>query len=110
MYESFYPPLCVQGPVSGRWYVIADGKWHEVGRQIHWSELEKMWVKKKTKPKTISKSEKITYKVKGSKGNTYKVVNDDGFWSCTCPAHGFGRGKDCKHIKQIKDEASKKRK
>jgi len=46
---------------------------------------------------------KKEYKVKGSKDNVYKVVNDEGFWSCSCPAHGFSRGKDCKHIIQIKN-------
>jgi hypothetical protein len=32
------------------------------------------------------------------------VINDDGVWTCSCPAHGFGRGKDCKHIVQIKNK------
>ena len=50
-----------------------------------------------------TQSDKKEYKVKGSKDNVYKVVSDDGIWTCSCPAHGFGRGKDCKHIKQIKD-------
>ncbi len=44
------------------------------------------------------------YKVAGSKGNTYKVINDEGVWTCSCPAHGFGRGKDCKHIISIKNK------
>ena len=43
-----------------------------------------------------------TYNVDGSKGNVYKVVSDEGVWTCSCPAHGFGRGKDCKHIISIK--------
>jgi hypothetical protein len=47
---------------------------------------------------------KKEYKVKGSKDNVYKVVNDEGIWTCSCPAHGFGRGKDCKHIKEIKNK------
>jgi len=42
--------------------------------------------------------------VKGSKGNVYKVVSDGDWWTCTCPAHGFGRGKDCKHIVQLKNK------
>jgi len=32
----------------------------------------------------------------------YKVVNDGGKWSCSCPAFGWSRGRDCKHIKQLK--------
>jgi predicted nucleic acid-binding Zn finger protein len=61
------------------------------------------------KPKEGQKSsEKKTYTVEGSKGNSYKVVNDEGTWTCSCPAHGFGRGKDCKHIKNIKDGIERK--
>lgn len=103
-YKSTYPPISIQGPVSGQWYIIADGIWHEVNRRYDWGELEKMWIKRRvtaTIPKTEVKTE---WKVKGSKGNTYKVVNDGGFWSCSCPAHGFGRGKDCKHITAIKNK------
>ena len=101
-YESFYPLLSIQGPVSNRWYIIADGMWHEVGRKYEWEELAKMWKKKNyTKPQPKTEVKK-TYKVKGSKGNVYSVVNDMGFWTCSCPAHGFGRGKDCKHITEIK--------
>ena len=72
------------------------------------NELEKMWDKiENIKPKEFKKTEvKIEYKVKGSKDNVYKVVNDEGFWSCSCPAHGFSRGKDCKHIKEIKNGKS----
>jgi hypothetical protein len=58
-----------------------------------------------TKPKEIVKSSQTkTYKVDGSKGNKYTIVNDGGIWTCSCPAHGFGRGKDCKHILQIKNK------
>ena len=63
-----------------------------------------MWDKiEYSKPKEFSKVKvKKEWKVKGSKNNVYKVVNDEGFWSCSCPAHGFGRGKDCKHIIELK--------
>jgi hypothetical protein len=106
IYKSVFPPVCVFGPHSKKWYVIADGIWHQVSRNIPWQELEKMWEKitystsaKPTKQKEIKK-----YFVDGSKGNKYEVVNDDGFWTCSCPAHGFGRGKDCKHITLIKSQ------
>lgn len=107
-FRSFFPPLSFQGPISKQWYVIcsSDGDgWVEVKRQYSWAELEKLWDKieygSKPKVKEIEKEYK-EYNVVGSKGNSYKVVNDNGHWSCTCPAHGFGRGKDCKHIKEIK--------
>jgi hypothetical protein len=43
------------------------------------------------------------YEVESSKpGNFYKVKNNKGTWSCTCPSAAFHRG-DCKHIKKIKN-------
>lgn len=108
--KSLYPPICIYGEYSESWYIIAGGTWHKVDRQYEWSELESMWEKielTKTEAKSKNIKVKSEWKVTGSKGNVYKVVNDEGFWSCSCPAHGFGRGKDCKHIKQIKDEKPK---
>jgi hypothetical protein len=47
------------------------------------------------------------HSVKGSKGDTYKVVDlNDGtdIWTCTCPAYTYHKvpGTDCKHIKEAK--------
>lgn len=107
--KSFLPPISFQGPTSKQWYIVTTGTgegWIKVDRSYSWAELESMWDKitygmpKNLKEKVEVKKE---YKVKGSKGNTYKVVNDSGIWNCSCPAHGFGRGKDCKHIKEIKN-------
>ena len=107
-FRSHYPPLSYKGVFTNQWYVIcsSDGDgWVEVDRHFSWDELEKLWDKiEYSKPKEFQKIKvKKEWKIKGSKGNVYKVVNDEGFWSCSCPAHGFGRGKDCKHIKGIKD-------
>lgn len=109
--KSALPPICFESPMSKKtWIVCTGGKessgWIEVNRWYSWNELEKMWDKiEHIKPKEFKKTEvKIEYKVKGSKDNVYKVVNDEGIWTCSCPAHGFGRGKDCKHIKQIKNK------
>ncbi len=108
-FRSHYPPVSYQG-ITGEWYVIcsSDGDgWVKVNRRYSWDELEKVWDKiiyggaVKVKP---AKKERKEYKVKGSKGNVYKVVSDGDWWTCTCPAHGFGRGKDCKHIVQIKNK------
>ena len=112
-FKSYYPPLSYKGAISNQWYVIcsSDGDgWVEVNRHYSWNELEKLWDKiEYSKPKEFQKVKvKKEWKVSGSKGNVYGVVNDGDFWTCSCPAHGFGRGKDCKHIKQIKDETSKK--
>ena len=106
-FKSLYPPVCVYGDYSKSWYIIAGGVWQPVDRQYHWEELKGMWEKiefTKTEAKSKNVKVKMEWKVNGSKGNTYRVVNDEGIWSCSCPAHGFGRGKDCKHIIQIKKE------
>jgi len=107
--RSSLPPISFQGVHSKQWYIVTTGTgegWIKVDRSYSWAELEKMWEKitysapaKPTKQKELKK-----YFVDGSKGNKYEVVNDDGFWTCSCPAHGFGRGKDCKHIALIKSQ------
>ena len=111
--KSVLPPICFESPLSGKTWIVCTGGekssgWIEVNRWYSWNELEKMWDKiglDKT-PKLI-KTKLKEFKVAGSKGNTYKVTNDEGIWSCSCPAHGFGRGKDCKHITQIKLKSKK---
>lgn len=109
-FKSMYPPVCIKGTISDRYYIIIDGVWNEVERYYPWSELEKMWEKKSySKPAKPVKTEKRDWKVKGSKGNEYKIVNDGGFWTCSCPAHTFGRGKDCKHILVIKSKSKKQK-
>ena len=108
-FKSNHPPFSYEGIFSNQKYVIcsSDGDgWVKVNRHYSWNELEKLWDKiSYIKPKEFNKVKvKKEYKVKGSKDNVYKVVNDEGFWSCSCPAHGFSRGKDCKHIKEIKNK------
>jgi len=106
--NSLLPPVCIQSVVDGQWYIATtDSKlgWVKVDRRYDWEELNSMWKKRtfdsvKVKPKPI----KANYKVEGSKGNVYKIVNDGGIWNCSCPAFGWGRGKDCKHIVQIKNK------
>ncbi len=107
-FKSYYPLVSVQGGMSGRWYIIANGIWHEVGRSYGWNELEKMWIPLKTKPKYPKSEPSREWTVEGSKGKTYVVKSDDGFWTCSCPAHAFGRGKDCKHITTIKANNKKR--
>lgn len=105
--NSILPPTCIQSVVNGQWYIVTtDSKlgWVEVDRKYGWEELNSMWVKKTYDKVETPKVKRIkaNYKVEGSRGNVYKVINDDGKWNCSCPAFGWGRGKDCKHIKQLK--------
>jgi SWIM zinc finger len=41
-----------------------------------------------------------TWRVAGSKGSEYTVTDDQGKWTCTCPAAKWQAG-DCKHIKSL---------
>ena len=41
------------------------------------------------------------YRVLGSGKNVYSVTDENGAWSCTCPAAKWQKG-ECKHIKQVK--------
>jgi hypothetical protein len=103
--RSLLPPTSFQSVVSGQWYIVTtDPKlgWVEVDRNYSWAELNSMWDRVTYKTTEVKPtSEKKTYKVAGSKGNSYKVINDGGTWTCNCPAASFRRG-DCKHIKEIK--------
>ena len=109
--KSHLPPVCFESVVTGKTWIVCTGKdsggWIEVDRWYGWAEIEKMWDRieygapkpweAKDKPKT-----KVKYKVEGSKGNKYEVVNDEGVWTCSCPSFGFSHGRECKHIKNIK--------
>ena len=112
--KSAFPPICFESTLTGKtWIVCTGGKessgWIEVNRWYGWNELEKMWDKiSYIKPKEFTKTKRKEYKSAGSNGNTYSIISEDGIWTCSCPAHGFGRGKDCKHIKQIKDGIERK--
>jgi hypothetical protein len=105
--ESNLPPVSFQSVVDHQWYIITTKEWIKVDRKYSWDEIKPMWQpivrkvveQKTTKPLNISKR---TYKVEGSKGNVYDVKYDSGRWSCTCPAFGWSRGKECKHIKSIR--------
>jgi len=42
-----------------------------------------------------------THRVPGSKGAVYTVTNDQGSWTCTCPASKWQKN-ECKHITALK--------
>jgi hypothetical protein len=49
----------------------------------------------------IEESAGRQYQVPGSKGAIYTVTDDNGSWTCTCPAAKWQRG-ECKHIAKLK--------
>ena len=63
------------------------------------NNVKKNFTPAENKVKQIKK-----YKVKSSRGDKfYTVANNNGQWSCDCPASQFFRG-PCKHIKSLKKE------
>jgi hypothetical protein len=110
--NSVLPPTSFQSVLNGQWYIVTTDPnlgWVKVDRKYEWNELSKMWKGREFKPKQaeINKSlnkPKLFFKVNGSKGNQYNITFDSGKWSCSCPAFGWGRGRECKHIKEVKSQ------
>ena len=105
--ESKLPPVSFQSVVNGQWWLITTKEWIAVDRKYSWDEIKPMWQPIIFKPKQSENKRELniskrTYKVEGSKGNVYDVKYDSGRWNCTCPAYGWSRGKECKHIKSIR--------
>jgi hypothetical protein len=80
--------------------------WHQVPSGTTREQIEfdmHDYVAKYKTPLEVMKTSKIeTYQVESSKiGKFYEVKNNNGNWSCNCPAASFHRG-DCKHIKKLK--------
>ena len=73
-------------------------RFHTRGRKF--KEIANTWG---FKPRNDVEIESVgeTHKVAGSNNAIYTVTNDNGSWTCTCPASKWQRG-DCKHIVQLK--------
>ena len=75
-------------------------RFHTRGRKF--KEVPNRWNFKiaEDEPEAVAGKE---YRVPGSKGAIYSVVNDNGSWSCTCPASKWQKG-ECKHIVKLKTD------
>ena len=63
-------------------------------------EIDNIW-KFTPKAEEVVETPGVQYKVPGSGNNIYTVTNDNGAWSCTCPASKWQKG-ECKHIQNLK--------
>ena len=75
-------------------------RFHSKGRKF--KEVPNQWnfvVKEEEPVETTGKE----YRVPGSKGAIYTVTDDNGIWSCTCPASKWQKG-ECKHIVKLRSE------
>ena len=94
--KSLYQPVIVNFPTGGR-YVISGSNWTPVNDKVTMNDVE--WIPKYKKKKFNFYGE---WKVKGSKGNEYKVKYQKEFgWWCSCL--GFSFRKTCKHITSLKE-------
>ena len=98
--KSLLPPISFYGTASNKWYIISDGNWLEVDRKYSLDELNQIW-DRICKSTPTSDNIILKYDVAGSKGVTYKVVSNNGKWTCSCPASTFKRS-ECKHILSLK--------
>ena len=75
-------------------------KFYSKGRKF--KEVANRWnfVVKEEEPEVAQGKE---FKVPGSKGAIYTVTDDNGTWSCTCPASKWQKG-ECKHIVKLRSE------
>lgn len=93
-FRSFLPPAIAV--IDGQTYVMPN--WIPVPSDTTLEEAYAAW---ECTQKTPEKSPRQEYLVEGSKGAIYKVVSQDGKWTCTCS--GFGFRKSCKHVTDIKN-------
>lgn len=104
---SLYPPTVINSVVSGKRYAIFGGMkvgsgWYEVPADFTIEDARKHWKKMTFENSTNVKDN--TWEVANSKGNGFYTVSVvDNVWSCSCV--GFTYHRDCKHIKQKKNDS-----
>lgn len=97
---SLFPPTLIDLP-NGKRYAVSGSCWIEVDDTVTFDMVQKAWIPLKPVANNTP-SKRLDYVVMSSDGKTkYSVVNNNGSWSCSCPAFGFR--KDCKHIKSVKN-------
>lgn len=68
-------------------------------RDVHSINGERVrYAPEPTKPQ--AKPAEQVYEVRGSKGNTYKVVTREGAWHCPCAGFSFRHA--CRHVAEVK--------
>jgi hypothetical protein len=108
---SLLPPTIIKSVTKEGWYILTTDKklgWIYTDVEYSLEEIHSKWVRD---IRPVEKVEKIeptpveVFTVNGSKGKVYTVTKDKNKYSCTCPAYGFGRGRDCKHILGLKNNS-----
>ena len=98
--EVKYPPMLAN--VNGKRYAISGSTWIEVPADTVFEDLSKYMVAARWLSPRPEPADTRTWKVKGSKGNTYTVKLSAGQYTCECAGFSFRRR--CRHIEGIKNE------
>jgi hypothetical protein len=102
-YILLWPPTIWLAPVSGKTYAGSGGTFIEVTPDQTLNDIEPFfcWGTEARKYWDSSWSEaKNEWEVKGSKGKTYKVIQNGPTWTCEC--RGFQFRRDCKHVQNLR--------
>ena len=97
------PPSIVRLP-SGRHVVYPGGDWYPIADNVTLEDVQSRWSRWQPGHTKKPQTEQNQWHVSGSNGSTYTVMLDTGRWSCTCAGFGFRR--KCKHIEEVKSNAS----
>lgn len=104
---SIYPPTIINTSDGGRYVVYSGSGWFPVDEEFTQEQAMSHWVQWTSKSKeTLNESiQDKSWQVESSKrGSYYTVRYLDGKWGCNCPANTYHRGRECRHIKQIKEK------
>lgn len=105
---SIYPPTIINTPDGARFAVYSGSGWFPVDEDFTQEDAMARWEKWTPQSKPINESiQDKSWQVESSKkGSFYTVRYYNGHWGCSCPANTYHRGKECKHIKQIREKNS----
>lgn len=103
---SVYAPVVINTVDGGRYAVYSGSGWYKVGDEFTLEDALARWEKWVPERKPLTESIKdASWQVESSKKGTFYTVRFyDGHWGCNCPANTYHRGKECKHIKSIREK------
>lgn len=93
------PPALFTAP-SGQRYAIAGSTWIPVPSDTTRDTLSRYMVWEA--PQANLTQSIREWSVTGSKGATYRVIERDGQWACSCPGYGYRR--KCRHVEETRNE------
>jgi hypothetical protein len=101
---SLYRPTVINTIDGTRFAVYSGSGWFKVDEDFTLEDALARWEQWVPEQKPIQESIKDkSWEVESSKkGSFYTVRFYNGHWGCNCPANTYHRGKECRHIKEIR--------